>query len=52
MDTRYAANPKDFKHYTTEEMRSEFLIEELFIKVLDDGLLALQVVDIADVVAY
>ncbi len=32
MDTRYAANPKDFKHYTTEEMRSEFLIEGLFIK--------------------
>ena len=31
METRYAANPKDFKYYTTEDMREEFLIEDLFI---------------------
>ncbi len=30
MDIRYSTNPKDFKHYTTEEIRSEFLIETLF----------------------
>ncbi|MDD2502941.1 MAG: 5-dehydro-4-deoxy-D-glucuronate isomerase [Clostridia bacterium] len=30
MDIRYSTNPMDFKHYTTEEMRSEFLIETLF----------------------
>ncbi|HNW86931.1 MAG TPA: 5-dehydro-4-deoxy-D-glucuronate isomerase [Candidatus Limiplasma sp.] len=31
MDIRYGANPKDFAHYTTEEIRSEFLIETLFM---------------------
>ena len=31
MDIRYGANPKDFAHYTTEEIRREFLIEELFV---------------------
>ncbi|MBQ9647168.1 MAG: 5-dehydro-4-deoxy-D-glucuronate isomerase [Oscillospiraceae bacterium] len=30
MDIRYAANPKDVKHYTTEELRNEFLIENLY----------------------
>ncbi|HEX3038650.1 MAG TPA: 5-dehydro-4-deoxy-D-glucuronate isomerase [Oscillospiraceae bacterium] len=30
MDIRYSANQRDFKHYTTEEIRSEFLIEKLF----------------------
>ena len=30
MDTRYAANPLDAKFYTTEELREEFLIQELF----------------------
>ena len=30
MDIRYGANPKDFAHYTTQEIRREFLIEELF----------------------
>ena len=30
MDIRYSANQKDFKHYTTEEVRQEFLIENLF----------------------
>lgn len=31
MDIRYSANPLDFKRYTTEEMRREFLIEKLFV---------------------
>ena len=31
MDIRYSANQRDFKRYTTEEMRQEFLIEDLFI---------------------
>lgn len=31
MDIRYGANPYDFKHYTTEQLRKEFLIEKLFI---------------------
>lgn len=30
MDIRYAANPKDVKRYTTEELRNEFLIENLY----------------------
>lgn len=30
MDIRYSANPWDFKHYTTEEIRNEFLISNLF----------------------
>ena len=30
MDIRYAANPKDVKRYTTEELRKEFLIENLY----------------------
>ena len=30
MDIRYSCNQKDFKRYTTEEVRKEFLIEELF----------------------
>ena len=29
MDIRYSANQKDFKRYTTEETRNEFLIENL-----------------------
>ncbi len=32
MDIRYSANQKDFKRYTTEETRREFLIEKLFVK--------------------
>jgi 4-deoxy-L-threo-5-hexosulose-uronate ketol-isomerase len=32
MDIRYSANQKDFKRYTTQEMRDEFLIEKLFQK--------------------
>ncbi len=31
MDIRYSANQRDFKRYTTEEMRREFLIETLFV---------------------
>ena len=30
MDIRYSANQKDFKRYTTEETRNEFLIENLY----------------------
>jgi 4-deoxy-L-threo-5-hexosulose-uronate ketol-isomerase len=30
MDIRYSANPKDIKRYTTEELRREFLIENLY----------------------
>ncbi len=30
MDIRYSCNQKDFKRYTTEETRAEFLIEKLF----------------------
>ena len=30
MDIRYSANQKDFKRYTTEEVRQEFLMENLF----------------------
>ena len=32
METRYSAGPADFKYYTTEEMRKEFLVSELFVK--------------------
>ena len=31
MDIRYSCNQRDFKRYTTEEMRKEFLIETLFV---------------------
>ncbi|WP_333650851.1 5-dehydro-4-deoxy-D-glucuronate isomerase [Lacrimispora sp.] len=31
MDIRYSANQKDFRRYTTEETRNEFLIENLYI---------------------
>jgi 4-deoxy-L-threo-5-hexosulose-uronate ketol-isomerase len=30
METRYPAHPKDFKTYTTEEIRKDYLIENLF----------------------
>lgn len=30
MEIRYSANPNDVKHYTTEELRSEFLVENLY----------------------
>lgn len=31
MDIRYSANQKDFKRYTTDETRNEFLIENLYV---------------------
>lgn len=31
MEIKYAANPADAKQYTTEKLRSEFLVESLFI---------------------
>ena len=31
MDIRHASNPCDAKHYTTERLRDEFLIETLFV---------------------
>ncbi len=31
MDIRYSANQNDFKRYTTEEVRKEFLIENLYV---------------------
>ena len=31
MDIRYSCNQKDFKRYTTDEVRSEFLIDTLFV---------------------
>lgn len=31
MDIRYSANQNDFKRYTTEEIRKEFLIEQLYL---------------------
>ncbi len=31
MDIRYSANQKDFKRYTTDEVRNEFLIENLYV---------------------
>ncbi len=30
MDIRYSTNPSDVKRYTTEELRKEFLIEDLY----------------------
>jgi len=31
MDIRYSVNQRDFKRYTTEEIRNEFLIEKVFL---------------------
>ena len=30
MDIRYSANQKDVKRYTTQELRDEFLIQNLY----------------------
>ena len=30
MDVRTAASPKDVKYYTTDRLREEFLIQDLF----------------------
>ena len=31
METRYAHSPEDIKHYSTEQLRNEFLVESLFV---------------------
>ena len=31
MDIRYSASPNDVKRYTTEELRNEFLITDLYV---------------------
>ena len=31
MELRTACSPKDVKHYTTERLREEFLIQDLFV---------------------
>ena len=31
MELRTAASPKDVKHYTTDRLREEFLIQNLFV---------------------
>lgn len=31
MDIRYSCNQRGFKRYTTEEIRQEFLIENLYV---------------------
>ena len=30
MEVRYASSNKDAKHYTTDRLREEFLVQELF----------------------
>ena len=32
MDIRYSSNPRDVRRYTTEELRNEFLITDLYVK--------------------
>lgn len=32
LETRYSNHPNDVKHYTTEQLREHFLIEEVFVK--------------------
>ena len=43
MDIRYSVNQRDFKRYTTEEIRGEFLIEDLYKK--DEGVAVYSHVD-------
>ena len=31
MDIRHPANPRDFESYTTERIREEFLVQNLFV---------------------
>ena len=31
METRYAHAPEDIRHYSTEQLRKEFLVEEVFV---------------------
>ena len=32
LDIRYANHPEDSKHYTTEQLRKHYLIEEVFVE--------------------
>ena len=32
LDVRYANHPEDSKHYTTEELRKHYLIENVFVE--------------------
>ena len=32
MDIRYSTNPKDLKHYTTQQLREEFLVKNLYVE--------------------
>ena len=32
MELRTASSPKDVKHYTTERLREEFLVEKVFFE--------------------
>ena len=32
MELRTAASPRDVKHYTTDRLREEFLVQDLFVK--------------------
>ena len=58
MDVRYSCNQRDFKRYTTEETRREFLIEKLFepdavVAVYShvDRMVALGIMPVSDVVS-
>ena len=31
LDIRYTNHPEDLKHYTTEQLRSHFLLESVFV---------------------
>ena len=31
METRYTHSPADIRHYSTEQLRDEFLVEKVFI---------------------
>ena len=30
METRYTHSPEDIRHYSTEQLRKEFLVEKVF----------------------
>lgn len=31
METRYTHSPEDIRHYSTEQLRNEFLVEKVFV---------------------
>ena len=31
METRYTHSPEDIRHYSTEQLRKEFLVEKVFV---------------------